>query len=182
MYQLPNILTWLRLLMAPVLVILFLTVQADWRDVAATLCFTVAMLTDFFDGYLARRLNSSSRFGEFLDPIADKIIVIAALLLLLDAGRVPVVAVLILIGREICILGLREWLAELGQARRVSPSLSGKTKTVLQMVAIFLLLYQEDIFSLPTLFIGQICLWLATVLSVISMIVYLRIAWRKDAA
>lgn len=168
--------------MAPVLVTLFLAAPADWRDTAAALCFTIAMLTDFLDGFLARRFNLSSRFGEFLDPVADKIIVIAALLLLLDASRVPVIAVLILICREICILGLREWLAELGQARRVSPSLPGKTKTALQTAAIILLLYQENIFALPTLLIGQVLLWLATALSVISMIVYLRIAWKHNGA
>lgn len=177
MRHLPNILTWSRLLSAPLLVVVFVAISPSWRDTAAALLFVFAVSTDFWDGFLARRWKLTSHFGAFLDPVADKIIVITALLLLLEDGRAPLLAVLIIICREICILGLREWLAGVGKKRFVAPSLLGKSKTALQMVAIALLLYHEAVFSLPTLQIGEVLLWLSALLTVVSMVFYLRAAW-----
>ena len=139
--------------------------------------FAFAMSTDFLDGFLARRLKITSRFGEFLDPVADKIVVITALLLLMDAARAPLIAVMIIVCREICILGLREWMAGLGRRRSVAPSLPGKSKTAMQMTAILLLFYGEDALGLPTLTIGVVLLWLSALLTVVSMSFYLRAAF-----
>lgn len=182
MKQLPNILTWSRLCAAPLLAGVFLTAPAEWRDIITPLLFILAALTDLLDGYLARRFNTVSRFGRFLDPIADKIIVITALLLVLDVGRAPLLAVIIIICREICVLGLRQWMAEQGRAALVEPSLPSKSKTALQMTAIALLLYGQDVGALPVLLIGKGLLWLAAVLAVFSLAVSLRTAFSQANA
>ncbi len=181
MKHIPNILTWLRLLSAPILIAVFLigsseSGPAEWRNVAVAALYVAIMLTDFFDGYIARTFNITSRFGQFLDPVADKIVVATALLLLLNANQASLLATMIIIGREICVSALREWMAELGQSKLVTPSILGKCKTACQMVAITLLFYQYDIYGLPTAQIGQVLLWIAALLTVISMIFYLRAA------
>ena len=156
------------------LLIVFITAPGGWRDVVCAALFAVATLTDFFDGFLARHLKTVSRFGEFLDPVADKIVVVTALLLLLDSGRAPLPAVFIIVGREICVLGLRQWMAARGQGSLVASSLPGKSKTALQMTAILLLFYQQEVYGLPTLLIGKALLWMAAALTLVSMFSYLR--------
>lgn len=172
--QIPNILTWLRLLSAPVLVAVFALADPAWRDVAAAALFVVISLTDWLDGYLARVFAAVSRFGAYLDPVADKIIVIAALLALLDAERISLAVTLVLIGREIAVLALREWMAALRRAKLIAPSLLGKSKTACQMTAITLLFYHADIFALPTAWVGRGLLWVSAGLALASMFFYLR--------
>jgi len=147
----------------------------DDRNVAATAVFVFAAVTDWLDGYLARALNQMSAFGAFLDPVADKLMVAAALIVLLQLGRVEAVVALIIIGREIAISALREWMAKVGQAKSVAVAFIGKVKTVGQMVAIPLLLYEDNLFGvLPCLWLGTILINVAAVLTVISMLYYLR--------
>lgn len=172
MKQLPNWLTLSRLLMAPLLVLVFYTAAAEWRDPAVTAIFLIAMITDFLDGYLARSKNSISALGEFLDPVADKILIITALLLLLAVGRAPLAAVLIIVMREVAVMALREWTALRG--RQVKVSGYGKWKTVVQAVALSFLLYHADLFGLPVAVIGEWLLWLAALLSVVSLALYWR--------
>ncbi len=145
----------------------------------ATLVFGLAALTDWFDGYLARRLKETSAFGAFLDPVADKLMVVTALVLLVE--RHPhvwfTVPAIVIIGREITISALREWMAEVGESARVAVSMIGKIKTTVQMVALFLLIYREPLFSIPVETVGLVCFYLAAVLTLWSMAVYLRAAW-----
>ena len=152
----------------------------------ATVIFVVAAITDWLDGFLARRLNQYTTFGAFLDPVADKLIVATALVLLatdqivLDLViSVPLfaAAVAIIIGREIVISALREWMAELGKRASVAVSYIGKVKTTMQMIAISLLIYQESLFGLPVFVLGELLLFVAAALTLYSMIVYLRAAW-----
>lgn len=144
-----------------------------------TALFGLAAFTDWLDGYLARRWNQTSAFGAFLDPVADKLMVGAALVLLVQAIPTPLMAVAatIIIGREIAISALREWMAQLGKHKRVAVSLVGKFKTTLQMLAILLLLYREPCAYFPTLLIGQALLVLAAALTIWSMLQYLIAAW-----
>lgn len=179
MFQLPNILTWARLLSAPILIVVFFTAPTAWRDVMMTAFFLAAMATDFLDGFLARRLNASSRFGEFLDPVADKIVVTTALLLLLHEDRAPLLAALIIVCREICVSALREWMASVGQRNRVNVSHLGKWKTGLQTAAIAFLLYYADLPFLPTATVGAYLLWAAAALTLWSMVLYLHAARRS---
>lgn len=174
--HIPNTLTWLRLFSAPILIVVFQAAPPPWRDTAAAVFFVIITLTDWLDGYLARRYNLTSRFGQFLDPVADKIVVATALLLLLAAGRADLLATIIIVGREICVSALREWMAGMGQSRLVTPSGFGKCKTASQMTAIALLFYHQDIAGLPTALIGQGLLWIAALLTILSMALYLRAA------
>ena len=173
---LPNILTWARLLSAPVLIVLFMTAPESWRDLAMALVFLTAMATDFWDGFLARRYNADTRFGKFLDPVADKIVITTVLLLLLHEDRAPLVATVIIVCREICVSALREWMAILGEQRRVNVSQLGKWKTGMQTAAIALLLHHEDLFGAPTAKVGFYLLWVAAALTIWSMCVYLSAA------
>jgi len=177
--NIPIILTWLRIAMIPLVVGLFylpwLSVPA--RDTLAALSFIVAALTDWFDGWLARRWNQTSSFGAFLDPVADKLMVCAALLVLLDLGRVDVFVALVIIGREITISALREWMAQIGASASVAVHRLGKFKTAAQMVAIPCLLYDRPIAGLDTRAWGQVLIVVAAVLTVWSMLYYLRRAW-----
>jgi CDP-diacylglycerol--glycerol-3-phosphate 3-phosphatidyltransferase len=177
-WNLPNILTLLRILLIPVLVFVFFQEQS-WARLAAALIFIVAALTDWFDGYLARQLEQTSKFGAFLDPVADKLMVAAALVLLVSADpRVGVtVAAVVIVGREITISALREWMAELGGRTTVAVSMIGKFKTAAQMIAISLMLWQQDLFGLPIYQLGLALLYIAAVLTIWSMIAYLRAAW-----
>jgi cardiolipin synthase len=180
--NIPILLTWLRVALIPLVVGVFF-LPDHWmtlhdRGLAATVIFIVAALTDWFDGYLARRWNQTSAFGAFLDPVADKLMVAGALLLLVQLGRTNAVIAFIIIGREIAISALREWMAQIGATKSVAVSSLGKVKTAAQMVAIPMLLYGEPLLGvLPTLLIGQRLLDVAAVLTLWSMVYYLRKAW-----
>ncbi len=178
----PNILTLLRVAVIPLVLILFYLPWPYSREAAATL-FAAAAITDWVDGWLARRLGQTSKFGAFLDPVADKLLVAVCLVMLLhdaaELARSPILAALvaIIIGREITISALREWMAELGQRTSVAVGVVGKVKTGFQMVAILLMLWQEPIYALPIYDLGFALLFVAAALTVYSMVVYLRAAW-----
>lgn len=178
--NLPNLLTWLRILLIPLVIGVFY-LPAGWlsqreANLLATLFFIVAAVTDWLDGYLARRLNQLSAFGAFLDPVADKLMVAAALIVLVDLERAHPVIALIIIGREIAISALREWMAKAGKPGSVAVSFIGKLKTAFQMIAISLLLYWEPLRAFPTQPLGHILINLAALLTLVSMFYYLRMA------
>jgi CDP-diacylglycerol--glycerol-3-phosphate 3-phosphatidyltransferase/cardiolipin synthase len=178
-FNVPIFLTWLRIAMIPLVVGLFY-LPGGWvpaRDAVAAAAFIVAALTDWFDGWLARRWNQTSAFGAFLDPVADKLMVCAALLVLLDLNRVDSFIALIIIGREITISALREWMAKIGASGSVAVHRLGKFKTAAQMVAIPCLLYWQPIRGVSLQWIGQVLIIVAAVLTVWSMCYYLRRAW-----
>jgi cardiolipin synthase len=181
-FNIPILLTWLRVALIPLVVGVYY-LPDQWlhvsdRNLAATLIFIVAAITDWFDGYLARRWNQTSAFGAFLDPVADKLMVAGALLVLVQLGRVNAIIAVIIIGREITISALREWMAEIGARKSVAVSSLGKIKTAAQMVAIPLLLFRDPLFGgFDTLYWGEVLLWIAGVLTVWSMFYYLRKAW-----
>lgn len=180
-FNLPIFLTWLRIAMIPLVVGLFYLpdswLSAPSRDFWAALSFIIAALTDWFDGWLARRLNQTSSFGAFLDPVADKLMVSAALLVLLQLDRVDVAIALVIIGREITISALREWMAKIGASASVAVHWLGKVKTAAQMVAIPCLLYSQSLFGINLKPIGQVLIVIAAVLTVWSMLYYLQKAW-----
>ena len=175
----PNILTFLRILMIPLVIGVFYFPET-WltgpeKNYIATALFAAAALTDWLDGYLARTLTQASAFGAFLDPVADKLVVVGALIVLLTLGRVDMVVGLIIIGREIAISALREWMAQVGQSKSVAVAMVGKLKTVGQMIAIPLLLYHDELFGvLDAQWLGTILINVAAVLTVISMLYYMR--------
>jgi cardiolipin synthase len=181
-FNIPILLTWLRVALIPLVVGVFY-LPADWlteyeRGLSATIIFVVAALTDWFDGYLARRWNQTSSFGAFLDPVADKLMVAGALLLLVELGRTTAVIAFIIIGREIAISALREWMAQIGASKSVAVSSLGKVKTIAQMIAIPMLLYKAPLFGvIDTLYLGTMLLYIAAVLTLWSMVYYLRRAW-----
>ena len=179
-FNLPTALTWLRIVLIPVLVVIFhladATLGASAKNLAATIVFVVAAVTDWLDGYLARRLNQTSAFGAFLDPVADKLMVAAALVVLVWLDRAEDWVAIVIIGREIAISALREWMAQLGAAKSIAVNFLGKVKTFAQMVAIPLLLYWEPIGDFPTQFLGTWLLYLAAVLTLVSMAYYLKMA------
>jgi len=175
----PNLITWLRIILIPLLIGIFYLpdswLSPEGKNVASCAVFVVAAVSDWLDGYLARALNQASAFGAFLDPVADKLIVAAALIVLLQLERVEPVIALIIIGREIAISALREWMAKLGQAGSVAVAFVGKVKTASQMIAIPLLLFHDDLFGvLSTHWLGTLLINVAAVLTVISMLHYLR--------
>ncbi|MCI3951224.1 MAG: pgsA [Burkholderiales bacterium] len=176
----PNLLTWLRIILIPLFVGIFYFekswVSAPNQNLVATILFTAAAITDWLDGWLARKLNQTSAFGEFLDPVADKLMVAAALITLVQLERVDAIIALIIIGREITISALREWMAKIGQARSVAVSFLGKFKTVSQMVAIPLLLYYDDIGRFSPHWLGTWLIYIAAVLTMVSMAYYLKVA------
>ena len=176
----PNVLTWMRIIMIPLFVGIFY-LPDPWlslpaRNVTATALFTLAAVTDWLDGYLARTLNQTSAFGAFLDPVADKLMVAAALVVLVDLNRTDALYAFIIIGREITISALREWMAKIGKSRNVAVSFIGKVKTVAQMVAIPMLLYQHPLGPLDMEFIGSMLMFVAAVLTVVSMVYYFKLA------
>lgn len=180
--NLPNLLTWLRILLIPVMAGVFYLPQG-WvtpldANMLAALFFGVAALTDWLDGYLARALGQTSAFGAFLDPVADKLMVAAALIVLVDLDRVTPLIALIIIGREITISALREWMAKAGKSASVAVSFVGKLKTTAQMIAIVLLLYATPFAGLPIARIGTLLIWVAALLTLVSMAYYLRMAAR----
>lgn len=172
--NIPNILTLLRVALIPVLVLVAFT-HVGWKYWAAVIIFAVAAITDWFDGYLARALNQTSAFGRFLDPVADKLMVAAALVVLVqwNPGKWMVMAAIIIISREITISALREWMAELGKRASVAVSYIGKLKTTAQMVSINILLLHDPVLDK----LGFVLLYVAAALTIWSMFVYLRAAW-----
>jgi CDP-diacylglycerol--glycerol-3-phosphate 3-phosphatidyltransferase len=175
--NLPTYLTFLRIVLIPVLVVLF---YLPWNGahIVCALVFMIAGFTDWLDGYLARRLSLTTRFGAFLDPVADKLMVAVTLVLIVQADPSPYVATAaaVIIGREITIASLREWMAEIGQRKKVEVSNLGKWKTTAQMVSITLLLLGMDIWQQPLQNLGQFLLFVSAILTLWSMIVYLRAA------
>ncbi len=180
-YTIPNLLTSFRILLIPIFVIVFY-LPVSWANQAASVIFMIAAITDWFDGYLARRLNQMSAFGAFLDPVADKLMVAVALVLLVDRNPTQyhsifiVIAAIIIIGREITISALREWMAEVGSRNSVAVSIIGKVKTTAQMVAITLLLFAHPLFGIPLVEFGFALLCIAVFLTLWSMIDYIAAA------
>jgi cardiolipin synthase len=183
----PNLLTWLRIILIPLFVGIFYF-EKSWvsepnQNLVATIIFTAAAITDWLDGWLARRLNQTSAFGAFLDPVADKLMVAAALIILVQLLRVDAIIALIIIGREITISALREWMAQIGQAKSVAVSLLGKIKTATQMIAIPLLLYHDQVGGFDPQWWGTWLIYAAAVLTLLSMAWYLKLSmphvWRK---
>ena len=174
----PNLLTAARLLLVPVLVITFYLPFA-WASLVCAAIFAIAAVTDWADGFLARRLSQVSTFGAFLDPVADKLMVSVTLVLLLQRDPMLWLAIpaAIIISREIVVSALRELMAELGQRATVAVATLGKVKTAAQMTALLLMLYRHDLGPIPMYWIGSILLYAATVLTIWSMVVYLRVAW-----
>jgi CDP-diacylglycerol--glycerol-3-phosphate 3-phosphatidyltransferase len=179
--HIPNTLTWARIVMIPLVFgVYYLPVSVlslHHANVIACVIFVVAALTDWFDGYLARSLGQTSAFGAFLDPVADKLMVSAALVLLLQFERCDALIAFIIIGREITISALREWMAKVGAAKSVAVSFVGKLKTAAQMTAIPLLLYNDDLYGLPIRAIGTLLIVVAAVLTLWSMGYYIHKAW-----
>jgi len=177
-WTIPNVLTLLRIILIPVLVLVFYS-PLQWSYQISAAIFGLAAVTDWMDGYLARRLRQHSVFGAFLDPVADKLMVTVALVLLVQDNPSPLFAVpaAIIVGREIAISALREWMSEIGERTKVAVSIIGKIKTTIQMVAILLLLYKYPVGAFPSHDVGVILLYVAAILTLWSMLVYLRAAW-----
>lgn len=188
-FNLPNFLTWLRIVLIPLFVGIFYF-EKSWvsipdQNLVATVIFTAAAITDWLDGWLARKLNQASAFGAFLDPVADKLMIAAALITLVQLERVDAIIALIIIGREITISALREWMAQIGQAKSIAVSFLGKIKTASQMIAIPMLLYHERIGAFSPQRVGTWLIYIAALLTLVSMAYYLKVAlpqaWRRDA-
>lgn len=176
-FTIPTLLTWARIAAIPLIVFVYGMESWDMatRNLLATVMFVVFALTDWLDGYLARKLNQTSAFGAFLDPVADKFLVCASLLILVEHGRVDALIALIIIGREIAISALREWMAQIGASRSVAVHMLGKLKTTVQMVAIPFLLYNGMLFGLiDTRLWGTLLIIAAAVLTIWSMVYYLQ--------
>ncbi len=179
-FNIPNLLTWFRILMIPVFITVFYlsddTISIHTKHLVGTLMFTAAAITDWLDGYLARYLNQTSAFGAFLDPVADKLMVTAALIVLVKLGEVNEIVAFIIIGREIAISALREWMAQLGSGKSIAVSMLGKIKTTFQMLAIIFLLYQETLLNIPIEKLGTLLIYIAALLTLWSMVYYLMLA------
>jgi len=177
---LPTMLTLVRIALVPVLVVFFY-LPFHWSNIACVVVFVSAAVTDWADGYIARRHGQMSRFGEFLDPVADKIMVATALILLVQRQEnfeaLFAVAAAVIVGREITISALREWMSEIGERSLVNVSWLGKTKTGFQMTAIGFMLYQENLGWIPIVLIGELLLYTAAALTLWSMWTYLQSAW-----
>jgi CDP-diacylglycerol--glycerol-3-phosphate 3-phosphatidyltransferase len=186
-FNFPLFLTWCRIVAIPLFVAV-LYVPEDWiaektRNVISMWIFIGAAVTDWLDGYLARRWNQTTSFGAFLDPVADKLMVAAALIVLTEFGRIYAIVALIIIGREITISALREWMAQIGQSKSVAVNMAGKAKTVAQLIAIPFLLYDDRLFGLfETRPVGHVLISVAAIITLWSMIVYLRAASKTPGA
>ena len=186
-FNFPLFLTWLRIVAIPLFVAV-LYVPEDWiseksRNVISMWIFIGAAVTDWLDGYLARKWNQTTSFGAFLDPVADKLMVAAALIVLTEFGRIYAIVALIIIGREITISALREWMAQIGQSKSVAVNMAGKLKTIAQLVAIPFLLYDDWLFGFfETRPVGHLLIGIAAVITLWSMVVYLRAAWKSPGA
>lgn len=177
-FNIPNSLTWARIALIPLFVGVYYLPE-DWlsareKDVIATVIFVLAAATDWFDGYLARSLGQTSEFGAFLDPVADKLMVAAALIVLVHLGRVDTIIAVIIIGREIAISALREWMARVGDSVNVAVAYVGKLKTAAQMAAIPLLLYNARLLTIDVKPLGAVLIYVAAALTLWSMGYYLR--------
>ncbi len=175
--SIPNILTLLRIALIPVFIAFFYLPVAHANQICAAI-FALAAVTDWLDGFLARKLGQMSAFGAFLDPVADKLMVITALILLVEVDPTPALAIptIIIIGRELSISALREWMAEIGERAKVAVTIIAKMKTAAQMLAILLLIYREQVWDIPVYTIGYVLLYVSAVLTVWSMFVYLKAA------
>ena len=186
-FNFPLFLTWCRIVAIPLFVAV-LYLPEDWiaeksRNVISMWIFIAAAVTDWLDGYLARRWNQTTSFGAFLDPVADKLMVAAALIVLTEFGRIYAIVALIIIGREITISALREWMAQIGQSKSVAVNMAGKLKTVAQLIAIPFLLYDDWLFGLfETRPVGHLLIIAAAGITLWSMVVYLRAAWQTPGA
>jgi cardiolipin synthase len=186
-FNFPLFLTWCRIVAIPLFVAV-LYVPEDWiaektRTVISMWIFIGAAVTDWLDGYLARRWNQTTSFGAFLDPVADKLMVAAALIVLTEFGRIYAIVALIIIGREITISALREWMAQIGQSKSVAVNMAGKAKTVAQLIAIPFLLYDDRLFGLfETRPVGHVLISVAAIITLWSMVVYLRAASKTPGA
>jgi cardiolipin synthase (CMP-forming) len=181
-FNIPMALTWARIAMIPLVVGIYYLPDAwiapHWKNVAACWLFILAAVTDALDGYLARRYGAVSKLGEFLDPVADKLMVSAALIVLISLGRVDSLVALVIIGREIAVSALREWMAKIGKSSNIAVNSMGKIKTIAQMTAIPMLLFHDRLFGIIDLhLIGTLLIYVAAVLTVYSMLIYLRLAW-----
>ena len=180
-FNLPHLLTWQRILAIPLLVCVYLVPFDAWgehsRNLVATILFILASITDWLDGWLARRLGQQTELGAFLDPVADKLLVCVALVMLLDLGRINAGIAIIIIGREITISALREWMASIGARKSVAVNWMGKVKTAVQMLAIPMLLYHDPIGSFDCQYWGSWMITLAAIQTFISMAYYLKQAW-----
>lgn len=177
-WTIPTIMTWTRIAVIPLIAGVFYFLPIHKANIWATVLFVLVAATDWLDGFLARRLNQTSAFGAFLDPVADKFLVCACILVLLDLQRINIFIALIIIGREIAISALREWMAQLGAAASVAVHMVGKLKTSAQMLAIGFLLYWDNLPYLPFEISGQLLgttlIWLASALTIWSMAYYLQ--------
>lgn len=178
--NIPNSLTLLRIFMIPLFVLVFY-LPFNWANDLACIIFVIAALTDLLDGYLARKLGQTSQLGAFLDPVADKLMVAVVLVLLVerDASLLLALPAAVIIGREITVSALREWMAELGARSKVAVSVYGKIKTISQMVSLGILVYKVPLFGIPVYPLGVILLYAAAVLTLVSMFQYLTSAWPK---
>ncbi len=174
--NIPNIITSVRVVLIPVIIILYY-LPVPWHYLAASFAFIIASISDWLDGYLARKWDQHTKFGAFIDPVADKLIVAVALVLLVEAHSSVwlTIPAMIIIGREIVISALREWMAELGKRTSVAVSFIGKLKTTFQMISIIVLL--SDAPGSPAALVGMVCLYVAAVLTLWSMFIYVRAAW-----
>jgi cardiolipin synthase len=176
--NIPNLLTWARIVLIPLVIgVYFMPLPVHEQNLIATIAFVVAAITDWFDGWLARKLGQTSAFGAFLDPVADKLMVAAALVMLVQLDRTNAVVAFIIVGREIAISALREWMAKIGAAKSVAVSFVGKLKTTAQMIAIPMLLYHDTLQGIPVVVIGGWLIWVAAALTLWSMGYYLGKAW-----
>lgn len=176
--NIPNLLTWARILLIPLVVgVFYMPLTVGEQNFIATVAFLVAAITDWIDGWLARKLNQISAFGAFLDPVADKLMVAAALVMLVKLDRADAILAFVIIGREIAISALREWMAHIGARKSVAVSVVGKLKTIAQMTAIPMLLWHAPIGPLDLARLGTLALWIAALLTLWSMGYYLRKAW-----
>ena len=186
MFSIPNLVTWLRIVLIPLFVGIFYF-EKSWvslpnQNLVATVIFTLAAVTDWFDGWLARKLNQTSAFGAFLDPVADKLMVTAALLVLVQLARIDSAIALVIVGREIAISALREWMAQIGASKSVAVNSLGKFKTACQMVAIPMLLFNGVLpfgggVAIDTRTWGLWLIYLAAFLTIWSMLYYMKLAW-----
>jgi CDP-diacylglycerol--glycerol-3-phosphate 3-phosphatidyltransferase len=177
--NIPNTITLFRIVLIPIFIAAFFLPDFSWKHLLLTALFFIAGISDYFDGYLARRLKQQSAFGAFLDPVADKLMVATAMTLLVYAhpGALMALPAVVIIGREIAVSALREWMANLGETKKVKVNLIGKFKTFTQLLAIGFLLYAKDIGSFQPLLVGYVLLYMAAILTLWSMLVYLSAAW-----
>ncbi|HZE10949.1 MAG TPA: CDP-diacylglycerol--glycerol-3-phosphate 3-phosphatidyltransferase [Burkholderiales bacterium] len=174
----PNLLTWLRIMMIPLVIGVFYVPDvwlSSWhRNLIATAVFAVAAITDWLDGYLARRLNQMSAFGAFLDPVADKLMIAASLIVLVELNRANAIIAVVIIGREIAVSAMREWMAKIGQSKSIAVNFLGKVKTISQMIAVPMLLYHDRIGAFNPQRVGTWLIYLAALLTLVSMFNYLQ--------